>query len=127
MHPSFPALQQQRELVLDEMRALDGLRRGSLSRQFFKCKEAGKTLLRGPYFLLQGFFRGKKFAERIPADQAEKVGRQVENYRRFQALADRFIAVSEAMARLAAPPPDSKKNSSRKRSPTSASAKPRPS
>ena len=125
MHPSLAALQQQRELILNEMRTLDGLRRGSLSRQFFKYKEAGKTLLRGPYFLLQGFLRGKKFAERIPAEQAEKVGRQVENYQRFQALAERFVAVSEELAKLADQPPESKKNSSRKRSPTGASAKPR--
>lgn len=125
MHPSHATLQQQRELILNEMRTLDGLRRGSLSRQFFQYKEAGKTLLRGPYFLLQGFLRGKKFAERIPAEQAEKVGRQVENHRRFQVLAERFVAVSEELAKLADQPQDSKKNSNRRKSPTGASAKPR--
>ena len=110
MHPSRSTLQEQREELLEQMRSLDTLRRGSLSQQFFKYKQAGKTLLRGPYFLLQGFFRGKKFAERIPAEKAGQVAQQVENYQRFQALAERFVTLTDEMTRLE-DQPDSKKNS----------------
>lgn len=114
MSSSTSVLQQQRERVLEQMRSLDTLRRGSLSEQFFKYKEAGKTLLRGPYFLLQGFFHGKKFAERIPAKKAGQVAQQVENYQRFQALAERFVTLTDQMTRLL-DQPDSKKNSSPRR------------
>jgi hypothetical protein len=114
MAPSTSTLQQQREHVLEQMRSLDTLRRGSLSEQFFKYKESGKTLLRGPYFLLQGFFHGKKFAERIPAEKAGEVAQQVENYQRFQALAEHFVTLTDQMTRLQ-DQPDSKKNSRRRR------------
>ena len=114
MPPSSSTLQQQREHVLEQMRALDTLRRGTLSEQFFKYQQAGKTLRRGPYFLLQGFFRGKKFAERIAADKAGQVAQQVENYRRFQALAERFVTLTDELTRLA-DQPESKKNSGRRK------------
>lgn len=114
MTPPASALHQQREHVLEQMRSLDTLRRGSLSEQFFKYQQAGKTLLRGPYFLLQGFFRGKKFAERIPAEKAGQVAQQVENYRRFQVLADRFVTLTDELTRVQ-DQPDSKKNSRRRR------------
>jgi transposase len=114
MNPSVTALDQQREHVLEQMRSLDTLRRGSLSEQFFKYKQAGKTLRRGPYFLLQGFFRGKKFAERIPAEKAGQVAQQVENYQRFQALAERFVTLTDEMTR-SQDQPESKKNSRHRR------------
>jgi len=95
MHSSPTVLLQQRAELLEQMKAIDSLRRGSLSRQFFKYQQDGQTLERGPYFLLQGFFQGKKFAERIPGEQASVVEKQVENYQRFQALAERFLDVSD--------------------------------
>jgi hypothetical protein len=51
----------------------------------------------------------------------------VENYRRFQQLAEDFVTVSDQITRLQDQQPDSKKNSSPRRSPTSSSRKPRPS
>jgi hypothetical protein len=74
-----------------------------------------------------GFFRGQKFSQRIPQDQAAQVEQDVENYRRFQQLAEDFVTVSDQITRLQDQQPDSKKNSSPRRSPTSSSRKPRPS
>jgi hypothetical protein len=74
-----------------------------------------------------GFFRGKKFSERIPQDQAAQVERDVDNYRRFQTLAEEYVTVSDHVTRLQDRGEGSKKNSSRKRSPTNNSRKPPPS
>jgi hypothetical protein len=118
-------LKEQRERVLGQMRSIDRLRRGFLSRQFFKRQRAGQTVTRGPYFVLQSFFNGKKHSERVPADQAAVVGKEVENHRRFQALAERFVDLTEQITRLGAEAPDSKKNSRRKNLPTNGSERPK--
>jgi len=108
------------------MQAIDHLRRGCLSKQFFKAAP-GQTTQRGPYFILQGFFRGEKFNERIPAEQASLVQEQVDNYRRFQSLAEEYVTLSDEITRLESQDSGSKKNSSRRRSPTNSSRKARPS
>jgi hypothetical protein len=120
------ALRQKRDLVLQQMQAIDHLRRGSLSKQFFKAPP-GQPGRRGPYFVLQGFFRGKKFSQRIPAEQAPQVQEQVENYRRFQSLAEEYVTLSEEITRLESQDAESKKNSSRRNWPTRSSRKPKPS
>jgi len=120
-------LVQKRQALLLQMQSIDRLRRGSLSQQFFQARPAAPTARRGPYFVLQGFFHGKKFSERIPPEQAAQVEQDVENYRRFQALAEEYVTLSDQITRLPDQPQESKKNSSRRRSPTNSSRKPPPS
>ncbi len=126
MKPNRESLLQQRQALLAQMQAIDRLRRGSLSQQFFKSRHR-QSPRRGPYYLLQGFFRGKKFSARVPQDQAAQVEQDVANYRRFQALAEDYVTVSDQITRLQDPSDGSKKNSSRRRSPTNSSRKPPPS
>ena len=127
MKPNLDALLQERQALVQQMQSIDRLRRGSLSTQFFKPHPPGSTPRRGPYCLLQGFLHGKKFSQRIPQDQAAQVEEDVENYRRFQRLAEDYVTVSDQITRLQDQRPDSKKNSSRQRSPANSSRKPRPS
>ncbi len=120
-------LLQQRQSILLQMQSIDRLRRGSLSKQFFKSRPPAPAQRRGPYYVLQGFFHGKKFSERIAPDQAAQVEQDVENYRRFQTLAEEYVTVSDQITRLPEQAGDSKKNSSRRRSPRSSSKKRPPS
>ena len=120
-------LLQKRQALLLQMQSIDRLRRGSLSKQFFQARPPAPPARRGPYFVLQGFFHGKKFSERIPPEQAAQVEQDVENYRRFQTLAEEYVTLSDQITRLPDPPQESKKNSSRRRSPTNSSRKPPPS
>ena len=108
------------------MRTIDHLRRGTLSKQFFKALP-GQTKLRGPYFVLQGSLRGKKFSQRISAEQVPQVQEQVDNYRRFQSLAEEYVTLSDEITQLESQDSDSKKNSSPKNLPTSSSRRPGPS
>ena len=64
---------------LQQIQTIDRLRRGSLSRQFFKKTRAGSSTRRGPYYVLQGYIQGQKFSERIPAKQAEQIEPLVAN------------------------------------------------
>lgn len=93
------------------MQAIDRLRRGSLSKQFFKAPP-GQAGRRGPYYVLQGFFRAKKFSERIPAEEAPRVQAQVDNYRRFQTLAEEYVTLTDQITQLESQNADGKKNSS---------------
>lgn len=126
MRPTLADLLQQRESILLQMKTIDRLRRGSLSKQFFKAPP-GAEARRGPYYVLQGFFQGRKFSERVPPDQAAQVQQEVNNYRRFQTLAEEFVTLSDRITRLHDQPPDIKKNYSRRRSPMNSSRKPPPS
>ena len=127
MKHNLDDLLQQRESILQQMQTIDRLRRGTLSKQFFKTSSPGAGPPRGPYYVLQGFFHGKKFAQRVPPDQAAQVQQDVDNYRRFQTLAEAFVTLGEQITRLQDHPPESKKNSRRRRSPTNNSRKPPPS
>jgi len=122
MQLTYDQVWQQRQELLRQMQAIDRLRRGTLSQQYFQTRPGAPK--RGPYYVLQGFFHGKKFARRVPAEQAAQDQADVDNHRRFQALAEQFVTLSEQLTDLPAQPPDSKRNSPRRRSPTSGSAKP---
>src|SRR5258705_13972271 len=110
MPDPIQALRSQRDAVLERMRQIDHLRRGSLSRQFFKTRRGGKTVQSGPYFVLQCSFKGKKCSERIAASQAQEVEKQVETFRIFNGLADEFITLSDQITQLECSAGDSKKN-----------------
>ena len=125
MPTQLDSLRQKRDRILQQMQTIDRLRRGSLSKQFFKARP-GQTAKRGPYFVLQGFFQGKKFSQRIPADRAPQVQEQVDNYRRFQSLAEEYVTLSDAITRLESQDSGSKKNSNPQKSPTNSSTKPKP-
>jgi hypothetical protein len=127
MKPNLDELLCKRQATLLQMQAIDRLRRGSLSQQFFPSRAPAPAAHRGPYYILQGFFHGKKFSERIAPDQAAQVGEDVKNYRAFQSLAEEFVTLSDQITRLQDQSQDSKKNSSRRKSPTSSSRKPPPS
>ena len=124
MNSSPQALRQQRDAILQQMHAIDHLRRGTLSRQFFKTRQRGRTVQHGPYFVLQCFFKGKKCSERIPAQQAPQVQQQVNNYQRFQQLADEFVTLTDQITQLESGTSESKKNSNHRKSPPSSSWKP---
>ncbi len=127
MQSNIDSVRQQRDLALQQMQAIDRLRRGSLSQQFFHSAQGDLAHQRGPYYVLQGYFHGQKFAERIPADQAQQVEQDVANYRRFQALAEQFVSLTEELTRLQDQGKDSKKNSSRRKSTPNSSGKRKPS
>ena len=126
MNVSLAQLEQRRDQILQQMQAIDRLRRGSLSRQFFKKTRSGSKARQGPYYVLQGYIGGKKFSQRIPAEQAPQIEPLVANYKRFEELAEEFVAVTDQITRLNQSAPEAKKNS-RRRSGRNASAKPTPS
>lgn len=110
------------------MKQIDHLRRGTLSRQFFKTHRDGKTVQSGPYFVLQCSLHGRKRSERVPADQAREVEAQVENFRLFNALAEEFVTLSDQITQQECAGEGGKKNAwNQPSTTTNSSRKPRPS
>src|SRR5947207_1725724 len=111
MPKSIEQLTTQRHAVLAELRSIERLRRGTLSRQVFTRVQDGQTLTQGPYYVLQGFEQGRKFSQRISADQAGQVQEYVDNFKRFRALSEQCIRLTDQITQLAESAPQSKKNS----------------
>jgi hypothetical protein len=126
MNISISQLEQRREQILKQIKAIDRLRRGSLSRQFFKQRRSNSKAQQGPYYVLQGYVQGQKFSERVAAEQAPHIEPLVANYKRFEALADEFVSVTDQLTRMSQAAPEAKKNSRRK-SGRNGSGKPTPS
>lgn len=99
MKLNLDTLLEERQALLNQMQSIDRRRRGSLSKQFFKSDPPGPAT-RGPYYVLQCFFHGKKCSQRIPQDQAARVQQDVANFRRFQTMAEAFVSLSEQITRL---------------------------
>ncbi len=123
MHASLSQLEQRREQIIQQIEAIDRLRRGSLSRQFFKKPRTRSKAKQGPYYVLQGYIQGQKFSERVPAEQAQEMEPLVANYKRFEELAEEFVTVTDQITRLNQGTPETKKNS-RRRSGRNASGRP---
>ena len=123
MNLSLSQLEARREQILQQIKSIDRLRRGTLSRQFFKKRRSGSKAKQGPYYVLQGYLQGQKFSERVPAEQAAQVEPLVANYKRFEQLAEEFVTVTDQITRMSQAAPDAKKNSRRK-SDRNASGKP---
>jgi hypothetical protein len=113
MNSNLSELQFRRKQILQEMAAIDRLRRGHLSKQFFQSTRQGKTCRQGPYYVLQRWFEGKNLCERVPADQVETIRQGVEGYQRFEQLAQEFAAVSEEITVQADQIPEVKKEPKR--------------
>ena len=105
MKLSVPRLQQRRQQVLQQMAALDHLRRGSLSRQFFQPSTSRPKARQGPYYILQGYFHGRKFSERVPAQEVSRLKPLVANYKRFVALAEQLVTLTDQLTRRTQGPP----------------------
>ena len=127
MNATLSQLEQRREQILQQIGAIDRLRRGALSRQFFKTPRADAKAQQGPDFLWQGYVQGQKFSQRVPAQQAPQIQPLVANYKRFVELAEEFVTVTDQITRLAQAQPEVKKKPSRPKSAKNASAKPTPS
>ena len=99
-------------------------RKSARTNILYTKKTPGPTTTPGPYFVLQGFHKGKKFSQRIPASLASQVQQHVDNFKRFQDLADQCITLTDQITQLAQGAADTKKSSRRRRSKPGASRKP---
>jgi hypothetical protein len=124
MNSKIPDLLKTRAQILEQMSALDRMERGRLSQQFLKGTKNGKSILWGPYYVLQRRQGRAHLTQRVPLEEVPRIQENIDNHIRFQKLADQYAQVTEELTRLEQGHPDSKKNfkrsnptTSRKRTP----------
>ena len=116
-------LESDRTSIVEEIRGLGDMRRGSLSARVRPCgkpncrcrKPGGRG--HGPTYSLTYKVAGRTKMETIPAHLVPEVRQQLENRRRFGELSRRLLEVNDAICRLRSEgnrESDAKKNSVRK-------------
>lgn len=95
---SIRALEEEREQILQEMRQIRAMRKGSVSEQWIKVPhKQGAPVLRGPYNLYTYKEKGKTIGRRLNVQEARRVSEEVEAYHRFQTLCARYTEVTQRL------------------------------
>lgn len=101
--------EQKRDRILEEMRRIERLRRGTISEQFYGTGENRQ----GPYYVWQGYSDSRHWSKRISRDQAGQVREDIGAGARFRELCDEFAKVTE-QATMAEDQPGTKKNATKR-------------
>jgi len=129
MDPHIEQLHRQQDAVIEQMRQLRLVYRGTLSEQQYPERQARRegSGATGPYFLWQGTTQGKRFGLRVDARRAQRIREGIEARHRFEALCAQFVAIGEALADYVAKMPSAdtlKKRRNRRRNERGGSAGP---
>jgi hypothetical protein len=96
------ALEEKRERVLEQMRTIRCMRRGSVTEQYLKVPHQGKRkpVLRGPYWVYTWKEGGKTVGQRLSREEAEQIKKDVEAHKKFVALCKEFEILTMRLGEL---------------------------
>lgn len=91
-------LEQERVEILQAMRTIRRMRRGTVNVQHFvKRKADGSQVRQGPYFLFSRTEKGASFSKRLHPNEVQRFREETENCRRFKDLTQRYILICEEL------------------------------
>ena len=95
-------LEERREQILQEIKDIRAMRKGSVIEQYLKVKHKGheEPVLRGPYFLYTRKEKGKTVGQRLKKDEVHRYQQEVEAFHRFQDLCDEYAGITEQIGDL---------------------------
>ena len=96
-------LRSRRNELLEELKGLEQMRRGSVVEQVYESvRKDGTKVRRGPYPLFSFKEKGKSVSRRIKDSKRKaQYERQIDAFRRFQELTAELVRIGEQFADLA--------------------------
>jgi hypothetical protein len=115
-------LEARRNAILEEMRSIRSMRRGTINEQHFKTHLKGRRgmVLQGPYYVLSRREEEKTVSKRLrsPAE-LERARKDVAEYKRFMGLCQQFERLTARLGELERGPQDLEQEKKGLRSPSS--------
>lgn len=94
-------LESRRNAILEEMRSIRSMRRGTINEQYLKVPRKGKEpALRGPYYVLSRREGEKTVSWRLSGAELEKAKADVAAHKRFMLLCKEFEELTTHMGEL---------------------------
>ena len=96
-------LEQRREWILDQLRQIRSMRRGTVNEQYLNVPHKGRVqpMLRGPYYVFSRSEGGKTVSRRLTnPQQVEQARADVAAHQRFIALCREFEQITEQLGQL---------------------------
>ena len=95
-------IEARREQLLEEIRKIRVMRKGSVTEQYFKTKKKGqkKPALNGPYWLYTHKEKGKTMGRRLSQTEVERFQAEVDAFHRFRELCDEYAQLTERLGDL---------------------------
>jgi len=95
-------LETEKKHILHRMAQIESMRKGTISDQYIKTKlKDGSIKENGPYFILTSKNKdGKTVTESIPNESLEFFKQEIENYKEFKELANKYEYLSEESSKI---------------------------
>ena len=106
-------IETRRDAILEEMRCIRSMRRGTINEQYLKVRHKGKKepVKKGPYYLFSRREEERTVGHRLTTqDEIEQAKKDVTAHKQFIELCREFEALTEKLGELQRQPEDAKKN-----------------
>jgi hypothetical protein len=86
--------------IIDEISAIESMRKGVLNSKYQKVKlKNGDVADRGPYYVLtKKSAGGKTVSKSVTPEDAPRIQEEVDKYKRFRQLSDEYVDVCEEIS-----------------------------
>jgi len=115
-------LEARRNAILEEMRLIRSMRRGTINEQHFKSRLKGRRgmVFQGPYYVLSRREGEKTVSKRLKSPaELERARKEVAEYKRFMGLCQQFERLTARLGEMERGPQDWEQEKKGFRSPSS--------